>query len=148
MTYRLIRKLLYDSPAVRSRVATRIFAENAPEKTIGECIIIRNLSGSAEMHMQGETDCAMPMVQIDCYAESPLRAESLWQLVRNRLSGYSGSVDLLDSEGTEQTVVVSEFALRRPGMFIDEPRDSSDKWSYRYSADFEVFHSQSVPTLV
>jgi hypothetical protein len=147
MTYRLIFVLLYESPNVRDRVATRIFAENAPEGTQGECIIVRNLSGSAEMHMQGETDCAMPTIQIDCYAESALRAESLWQLVRNRLSGYSGSVSVLDSEGIEQAVVVSEFALRRPGHIIDEPHDGSDKWTYRYSGDFEVFHSQSVPTL-
>lgn len=147
MIYRLLYKLLYDAPNVVDRVGTRIFAEHAPQKTQGACIIIRNLSGSAENHMGGETDCAMPTVQVDAYDSSAPRAEELYQAVRNRISGFRGNVSVLDSTGSEQTVSVHEIALRRPGMFIEEPRDASDKWTYRYSADFEVFHSQSVPDL-
>jgi hypothetical protein len=151
--YRLLGKLMYDSPDIKNRVANRIYFENAPElKSIpvdqrGPCIIIRNFSGSAETHLQNECDMAMPMVQVDAYDVSTSKAHSLYQLVRTRLSGYGPeTVAVLNDEGEEEDVFVSSIVLRRSGMFVEEPRDASDKWTYRYTADFEVFHSQPVPT--
>lgn len=147
MIYRILYKLLHDSEEVRNRVGTRIFAENAPESTQGACIILRNLSGRAESGLDGETDCAMPTLQLDCYDDSATKAESLFQRVRNRLSGYRGTVEVLDIDNAVTDIDVHEITLLRPGMFIEEPRDASDRWSYRYSGDFEVYHEQSVPTL-
>lgn len=156
MIYRLLGKLMYDSPDIRDRVSNRIYFEYAPElKSIpeanrGPCIIIRNFSGQAETHLQNECNCAQPMVQIDCYDTTATKARSLYELVRLRLSGYGATTveDVLDDDGDEVDIHVSAIILRRPGMYVEEPRDGSDKWSHRYTADFEVFHSQTVPTHV
>lgn len=154
MIYRLLGKLMYDSPDIRDRVGTRIYFEYAPElKAIpvdqrGPCIIIRNFSGSAETHLQNECGMAMPMVQVDCYDASSSKAHSLYELVRLRLSGFGPDTvdDVLDDDGDTVDVFVAAIVLRRPGMYVEQPRDASDKWTHRYTADFEVFHSQSVPT--
>ena len=145
MIYRLLYKLLHDSAAVRDRVGARIYAEHAPAEVQGACIIIRNLSGRAEAGLDGESDCAMPMIQVDCYDDSMTKAESLYQLVRNRMSWFRGSLSVLNESGGETEVDVHEASLIRPGAFIEAPRDASDRWSYRYSADFEVFYEQAVP---
>lgn len=148
MIYRLIYKLLFDCLEFRSRVGTRIFAEHAPANTAGECCVIRIISGAAEYGLDSECDCARPMVQLDFYSENATKAESLYQIARNRLSGFYGSVDVLNASGVEEPVDVSECLLIRPGALVDEPRDASDRWTHRWSADFDIVHSQSVPTLV
>jgi len=155
MIYRLLYKLLHDSDDIRNRVGSRIFAENAPAPRLDaykrpipeEYIVLRNFSGSADYHLEAETDCANPTVQIDCHATPATAAESLYQLVRNRLSGFSGVVDVLGEGGTEEEMTVHECRIIRPGMTVESPRDASDQWSYNHSADFEIYHSQSVPTL-
>lgn len=146
MIYRILGKLMHDSAAIRNRVGSRIFFENAPAGTQGECIIIRHLSGTANAHLLNESDCAQPMVQIDFYADSSSKAHSGYQLIRERLSGFSGAASYLDDDGEEATADVFGVNLLRPGALVNEPRDASDKWSYRFTADFEVFHSQTVPS--
>jgi len=146
--------MLYESAAVRNRVSSRIYFEHAPElKSIpvdqrGDCIIIRKLSSNPETHLQNECDMAQPTMQIDAYSTSPTKAESLHELIRNRLSGFGPAMveDVLDSEGNEVDVWVSSIVLRRDNGYIEDPRDASDKWTHRFTADYEVFHSQSVPT--
>lgn len=153
MIYRLLGKLMHDQPDIRNRVGTRIWFENQPEfnklaaDQRGPCIIIRNFSGSAETHLQNECDMAMPMVQIDAYDQTATKAHSLHELIRNLLSGYGpATVSVLNDEGEEEDVRVSSIILRRPGMYTEEPRNGSDVWVHRYTSDYEVFHSQSVPT--
>lgn len=147
MIYRLLYKLLHDAAEVRNIVGASIFAEHAPDSHRGPCIILRAISGEAHYHFGGESDCANPTVQIDCYGASSTAAHKLYQWVRNAISGYRGSVDVLDDAGSLSPIVVSEISILRPGALVEEPRDASDKWAYRWSADFQVFHSQSVPTL-
>lgn len=148
MIHRILGKLLHDSAAVRDRVGERIYFEHAPAKTQGECIIIRHVSASANDHLSNESACAQPMVQIDFYADSSVRAHSGYEAVRNLLSGYSGEATFLGDDGDEETTRIYGCNLIRPGALVSEPRDASDRWRYRYSADFEVFHTQSVPTHV
>lgn len=148
MIYRLMYKLLHDSADIRHRVATRIFAEHAPASTQGACIIIRHISGTAIDAVENETGLADNTIQIDFYDENITKCESGYQLIRNRLSGYRGDVDILDERGEEETITVTGINLLRPGGLVESPQDSSDKWTCRYSADFQVFHTQDVPTHV
>jgi hypothetical protein len=154
VSYRLLGKMLYDSAAIKHRVSTRIYFEYAPElKSIpvdqrGDCLILRKLSSTPETHLQNECDMAMPMYQIDSYSSSQTKAESLHELVRNRLSGFGPSLveDVLDSEGIESDVWVSAIVLESDYGYIEQPRDASDKWTHRFVALYKVFHSQPVPT--
>lgn len=149
MTYRLLYKLLHDSEYIRDRVGSRIFRGNAPAGTKGACIILRRMGATINSHLQNESSVAQQMMQIDFYDDTMARAESGGELLRMRLSCMQRTtVQVLDASGEEIDVIVDSIQLRRPGEVIDEPRDASDKWSYRHSADYEVFHSQAVPTHV
>jgi hypothetical protein len=146
--YRLLYKLLHDQADIRDRVGTRIYAENVPAGVQGECIVIRLISGEAQNHLANEADLAQRDVQIDFYAARAAAAESGFELVRLLLSGFSGEVDVLNDQGSVTAVEVSSINLLRPGMFLDAPTDGTDVWTKRFSGDFEVFHSQDVPTHV
>lgn len=139
-------KLLHDSAEVRNRVGTRIFPEHAPANTQGACIVLRHISGTTIDAVENETGLADNTMQVDFYDETITKCESGYQRIRNRLSAYRGDVDILGDGGTEETIVVTGINLLRPGALVESPRDGSDKWSCRYSADFQIFHSQDVPT--
>jgi hypothetical protein len=152
--YQLLYDLMHGSAAIENRVATRIYPENAPHmdpqsplSQRGACIIIRLITGQPEYSLTAETDCAHTIVQIDCYDSDPRKANSLFELVRNRLSGYRGTVSVLDDDGEAQSIDVREMTFNRTGQTSEEPRDASDRWTRRRWAELEVFHSQSVPTL-
>lgn len=154
MIYRLIAKLLYESAAIRDRVHTRIHFERAPQHrpgepigTIEERIVIGGLGGSADYHLLAECDSANPVIEVACTSDSSTKANSLYELVRNRLSGYRGTVEVLDDLGIMQEIDVHEITIVRLGMLVEQPADASDQAPYRCSGDFSVFHEQSVPTL-
>lgn len=156
MIYRLLGKMMYDSPDIKNRVSSRIYFEYAPElKKIpldqrGPCIVIRKVSGTAETHLQNECDKYAARMQIDCYDSTPTNAESLNELVRLKLSGFGPATveGVLGSDGNEHDIRVDSIIRGTDGMYTDEPRDGSDKWTHRYLTEYEVFHSQSVPTHV
>lgn len=146
MIYRILYRLLNDAEGIRNRVGTKIFAENAPQQTRGEVIVLNRISETPDYHLAGESDCARSVVQVDFYAADPVAGEIGYQLIRNRLSGYSGEVSYL-SDGAEATTRIHESRILRTNTLTDEPADASDKWVHRVSADFEIFWQQSVPTL-
>lgn len=141
-------KLLHDSEEIRNRVATRIYAEHAPANSQGACIVLRHISGTAIDAVENETGLADNTMQVDFYDETITKCESGYQRIRNRLSGYRGEVDVLAENGEEETITVTGVNLLRPGGLVESPQDASDKWSTRYSADFQIFHTQDVPTHV
>lgn len=147
MIYRIIYSMLHGSDDIRNRVGARIFPERVPAGVSGECIVISHISSEVENHLQNESDCAIPTIQVDFYSNTVTGAESGYQLIRNLLSGFLGSVNYLGGDGDEETTRVA-CNLVSPGMLEEEPADGSDQWIYSYSADFQVFHSQTVPTHV
>ena len=147
MIYRVLWKLLHDSEAVRNRVSTRIYGDYKPQDAPpGEYIILRHVSGTPIDAVENETGLADDVMQVDFYGQKVADCKSGYQLIRNRLSGYRGTVDVLDYDGEEQEVKVTGINLLRKGSLIDLPQDGSDQWACRYSADFQVFYTQTVPT--
>jgi hypothetical protein len=149
MIYRLLYKMLHDAPDVRNLVGVRIYGGHAPDETQGPCIVLRKLSSTINSHLRNEASIAQPTVQIDYYDSSMSKAEAGGEIIRLLLSGYQRAVfSVIGPTGALIDVTVDSVQLRRAGEVIDEPRDASDRWSYRHSADYEVFHSQAVPTHV
>lgn len=150
MIHSIIGKFLHDSDAIRNRVSgpdgARIWPEHAPQvtkKKTGEHIVISDLGGDTLNTLENESEAANSVVQVACYSDSTTKAWSLWQLVRNRLSGYYGDVTYLE-DGEEATTWISATVIRK-AMDVTDPDDSSDTWKYGYSADFNVFYHQTVP---
>lgn len=146
MIYRILYSLLHGSADIRNRVGARIYPERVPAGVEGECIVVSHVSSEVENHLQNESDCAIPTIQLDFYSNTVTTAESGYQLIRNLLSGFRGDVVHLGSDGEEETTHISGCNLIGPGMLEEEPADGSDQWIFSYSADFQIFHSQSVPT--
>ena len=135
MVERTIRDMLRDTDSIRDRVAERIYGGNAPQGTYGECIIIRDVSGTHNYSLSGEIGTRQSVVQIDCYSDSSARAYDLCEMVRNRLSGRPGGDEI------ESCIIVGGARA------ADEaPSDKSDRWVHSYSLDFEVFHYEGIPT--
>ena len=147
MIYRLLYRLLYDSPDVRDRVGTRIYPERAPASVVRPFIVLRFAGSTVNAHLSNETGLAERLMQIDYFDDTASGAESGMERVRLLLSGYSGDVDVLDDLGDEQTLSVV-VNLDDVGLIPYAPQDGSDKWIYRASTEAQVFHSQDVPTHV
>lgn len=148
MIERLLYAFLRDSEAVRDRVGGRIYAGHAPANTQGPVIILRVVSRIRDdkYSLDNEIGVTESIVQVDCYDERPALAYELFELVRNRLSGYSGEVTHTAANGSETTTFILSATIMREGEIYESPQDASDQWINRYSADFRIFHTQTVPT--
>lgn len=148
MIERALYEFLRSSTAIADIVGTRIFAGHAPAKTRGPVLIMRVIARVREdkYSLQNEVGVTESVVQIDCYHERATLAFDLFEAVRNRLSGYQGTVAHKDSGGDETETFIHSAVLLREGSVYDAPQDASDQWIDRYSADFRIIHTQPVPT--
>lgn len=144
MIHRIVGKFLKDSAAIRNRVGSRIYLERVPQDApAGERLVISKISGERFYTLDNEADATNAIMEVACYADDPTRAESLWDLVRNRLSGYHGEVTYL-SNGSDATTWISSTIIR-DGMDVTDPNDASDKWKFGYSGDFSIYYHHAVP---
>lgn len=147
MIYRLIYALLQDSPDITDRVGTRVYARKAPANVSGEYIILSIVGSTVHNHLQNEASTGERMVQVSFFGDSATAAESGFELVRMRMSGFSGEVEALDPQGDLRDYTV-QANLVTPNDQVSEPRDASDRWAHQYSGDFQVFYEQDAPTHV
>lgn len=148
MIERVLYAFLRDSEDIRNVVGSRIYAGYAPANTKGPVIILRVISRSRQgkYSLQNETDVTEAVVQIDCYEERASLAFELFENVRKRLSGYYGEVTHVSSTGEETTTYIHSATILREDAVYEVRQDASDKWIDRYSADFQIIHTQPVPT--
>jgi hypothetical protein len=144
--YYLLYALLYGCAEIKDRVGTQIYPENAPQGTVGECIVLRKLSGTAHNHLTNEADCVERLIQIDFYGRTVTEAEEGYELIQNLLSGYGPADVDVERSGTTTTVRVSTINRMRDSNTVDAPANGSDVWTKQCSCDFQIFHSQPVPT--
>lgn len=137
MIERDLRTYLANSPTIRHEADGGIWPGSSPSGRRGRRLIVRRISGNRQYSLTNEVGITEHIVQIDAYGESPSVAAELFQLVRNRLSGYRGVIGDGFIQGTR---IIAERLLREP------PEDKSDKWIHRYSADFAMFYGEAVPT--
>jgi hypothetical protein len=133
-----LRTYLLDDEDVRHVVAERCYAGRVPEGVKGAVIVLQLITRQHHYHLGNEADVVEPTVQIDCYEATSALAEELAEHVRNRLSGCRGATA---GDMTLQTAIIISDSSS-----TEEPRDKSDRWIYRVSVDYQIFHSQSVPT--
>lgn len=132
-----LKTFLLDSDSIRDVVGNRVFAGKAPKSSRGAVLIVRNTSPDHFYTLTNEANALRAMVQIDCYDETPTKADALGELVRNRLSGY---------RGTAGGATIQGATIARDNAFRESPENSSDKWIHRRSFDFSIFYAQTVPT--
>lgn len=153
MTYlvRDIRDHLDGSQAIRNEVSNRIFPDRIPQKLRDDsgnvlpsafpCIVIGEISGVPEYTLAGEAGVHMSTVQVDVWTDGrkgPQETKDIAELVRNRLSGYRGTL------GTG--VHARNCMLVRNDTSTVAPADGSENYPRRASMDFRITHSADVPT--
>jgi hypothetical protein len=75
-------------------------------------------------------------VQFDIYADSALEADTLFETLRNNLDNFRGDMEGLEIQGS---------ALDTERDLYINPEDASAVGKHRRSADFIIWHRESIP---
>lgn len=145
MIERAIRAWLLADDAIRNVLGSRVYAGFAPAEVSGPYLIISRIAYQREYHLRNECDVAIATLQFDAYEATQAKAWDLWELIRNRLSGYFGEMSYLDADGTESVYAIHSATILRDDMQFTAPQDASDRWTIAYSSDWRISHTQSEP---
>ncbi len=138
-----IRDFLRDDVDITARVGPNIWDGRAPEHVKGEMLIIVAISSIPQYDIEGEVGKTFHVIQIMAYAARPKAAFTLFELVRNRFSGYRGAIGDNDASSVEQCEIIGG-----QGAGEVKPEDASDLWTFTHGHDFAVIETTSIPTLV
>jgi len=134
---RSIRRILIYDDAVLAIIVARVYPVSAPQNATLPYIVYQIVGSETLYHADNEAGLQATRMQIDCYAETYDAAYDLADKVRLALSGYTG--------------LISTILIR--GIFLESQQDLSEptvergeKPLMRISADYEVWHDQTVPT--
>ena len=142
MIEKTLRDLLRNIAEIRDRVdkgtidRPGIYADNAPQGENPEYIVLKDVTTIHSNSLQNEVNARFSIVQIDCYSTNAYRARTLFELVRNAISGLH---DL--ANGIQAVMIVGGL-----GTLPVSPKDASDRWVHRFSKDFQVIHETVIPT--
>lgn len=132
-----LRTYLLTKTTITAIVAQRIHAGKLPQGGALPAIRYATISGQSSDHLTGAAGRAKPTIQIDCYAETPLAANDLAEVVRVSLQGHRGDLGGVFSHGV---------SLRGFREGYEPPIDGSDVGKYRVSIDFDISHVEATTT--
>lgn len=135
-----IRDRLEASSNIANEFGERIYADVAPQSVTYPFILLSDLSGQPEYALDGEVGTHISQIQVDVWTDGTggkQKANELGELVRNRLSGYRGTI----GDGAYGTI-----RMIRNDTTAPPPLEGSSEHRRRVSMDFEVIHSADVPT--
>lgn len=119
--------LIKDDVAVAGIVAGRVYPVRRPQGSAFPAIVVTRISGQPLYSDEGEVGLQNARVQVDSMAMTYTAAKDLAQMVRTRLSGFSGvnagidfSFIMLDEERdlSESGANVAEYPVRIAMDFI------------------------------
>lgn len=147
MILRHVRDYLRDDAEIRDRVDggadyPGIYAGSVPQGHQGECIVLQSVYVQHNYQLGGEVSDRESQAQITCYSDNAARAESLSELVRDRLSGFRGSMG-----DKSPTTVKTCIILNDIGGDTENPTDDSDKFVHAYTTEYKIIHTTAVPSL-
>lgn len=119
--------LIKDDVAVAGIVSDRVYPVRRPQGSAFPAIVVSRISGQPLYSDEGEVGLQNARVQVDSMAMTYTAAKDLAQMVRTRLSGFSGvnagidfSFIMLDEERdlSESGANVAEYPVRIAMDFI------------------------------
>lgn len=105
-----LRTFLLADAAIAALVGTRIYPVKLPQGVSGTSLILNEISGQGDHHMQGASGLVTVRMQIGAWATTADGAHALFLAVKEAIDGYRG----LMGDVTVQ------------GVFIDSWRDIDD----------------------
>lgn len=125
-----IFSLLTTDSSVSSLVGTRLYPLLAPQDAATPFIVYQRVSASRWTSLEGPSGMAQPRIQIDAYTSTYAAAKTLATAIREKLSGYRGTV-----AGTR----IGGITLITDQDLIENEKDPK---LYRVSMDFMVTHDE------
>lgn len=140
-TQTAIAELLLNETPVTDLVGDDIALSYAPEEDDPPYIVVTRIDGQHHGHMTAGSGLVTTRLQIDYYDENELAAESLGELGRQALDGFSGDVTVgLD------TLTFQMLRLDNDNTEFVRERGGSDTALARVSHDYKAAHNEVVPT--
>ncbi len=131
-----LRAFLLGDPLINAAIKTddthfRIFPIRLPQGEIRASIVYNRITGMGDNKMDGRTGLSRPRFQIDCWAQSADAANSLANLVKDRIDGFRGQW-AYGSNSPQDYVFIQ-------GVFYESERDAYDEDSNLYSLSRDYF---------
>lgn len=127
-----LRAHLIGNGAVAALVVARVFPVKLPQGERGDSIVINEISGVGDHHMEGSSGLATSRIQIGCWSKTADGAHALHLAVKEAIDGYRGPMGSVANEVDVQ------------GVFIDSWRDLDDEVADLRGkiADYRVAYSE------
>ena len=138
MSKAAIRDFLIGNADINNKVSNRVFPSHLPQGTPIPALVLQTINRTHEYHLTNELGISPQMIQIDVYAATRPEVEEIAELIRDRLSGYRGSLNA--------DTFCHGARIERNTPIDTPPADASDRWLSRQSMDFQLHITSSVPT--
>lgn len=133
---------LSNDTTVAGLVSARIYVDVAPSSVAGlNHITFQLISGTHEHHMTAAAGLTRKRVQVDVWATNSVSRDGISEAVREALDGYRG-----DMGATGSTVDVRMCHLVNETDGYESPVMGTEFGLFRRTMDWEIWHSESVPT--
>lgn len=131
-----LREFLLDDAPIAAVVVDRVFPIVLKQGEQRASIVYQRISGQGDHWMQGPTGLARPRYQIDCWSLVTAEANSLANLVKERIDGYRGEMPYGTNSPQAFVTVL--------GVFFTDEREDFDPTTklYRVSRDFFIWHRE------
>lgn len=120
---------------------TRLPQDGTTNATL-PAITVQAVSHTHEAHMTAAAGLAKAVLQVDCWAATYLGARALSEAVRAELDGYRYT-STSSKWGTNN---IRRVLLANENPLYEGTDDGSDAGAYRVSQDYDVWHTETVPT--
>ena len=120
-------------------LAKRVYPHVAPKAATRPYITYFVVGADHQHHLTAAAGLVAHRVQIDMWADTAAEAETLSEAVREALQGLYGT--LVTGFTSRGISLASEFDNYEP------PSDADETGIYRITHDYEIWHTETVPTL-
>lgn len=131
-----LRSYLLADSGIAAVVAARIYPLKMPQGEMRASIVFTRVTGLSGVTSSGPDRVSRPRIQIDCWATDPDAASSLADLVKERIEGFTGTVQWDENSPGN--------AVRIQGVFMDMEREDHDDVAklYRMSRDYLIWFEE------
>lgn len=125
---------------VGSGSSSRIYTDRLPQgATLPAIVLHDSISGVSYETLTAGDGLAMRRVQVNCYADTKLVAESLRDAVRLVTSAYSHGTWATGGDA----IFVHNASFAGMATLDDEPQDGSDEPRYIRTIDFQIHYAET-----
>ena len=127
--------LLSSDPAIAARVSDRIYPVVLPQGMTLDSVVYNRIVENESYHYTGSSGLVTARMQIDAWSKTPDGANELGDLIKERLSGFSGQVSYSVNSPAEYVRIQGVFLLSG-----DEDYDSESAL-YRRRRDYSFVYA-------